>query len=76
MLHILLITLLIVAICVALLGLRVFFVKGGHFPSPHVGESKAMRDRGIRCVQEQDREARSRHRFPEADADGTGVWTN
>lgn len=63
MLHTILITLLIVAICVALLGVKVFFVKGGRFPNSHVSGSKAMRDRGIGCVQSQDREAQRKHRF-------------
>lgn len=63
MLHTILITLLIVAICVVLLGVKVFFVKGGRFPNSHVSGSKAMRDRGIGCVQSQDREARRKRRF-------------
>lgn len=63
MLHTILITLLIVAICVALLGVKVFFVKGGRFPNSHVSGSKAMRDRGIGCVQSQDREAQRKYRF-------------
>lgn len=63
MLHTILITLLIVAICVVLLGVKVFFVKGGRFPNSHVSGSKAMRDRGIGCVQSQDREAQHKRRF-------------
>ena len=63
MLHTILITLLIVAICVVLLGVTVFFVKGGRFPNSHVSGSKAMRDRGIGCVQSQDREAQRKRRF-------------
>ena len=47
MLGTLLITLLIVAICIVLLGVKVFFVKGGKFPNGHVSGNKAMRDRGI-----------------------------
>ena len=46
MLGTLLITLLIVAICIVLLGVKVFFVKGGKFPNGHVSGNKAMRDRG------------------------------
>ena len=55
MLDTILITLLIVAICIVLLGVKVFFVKGGRFPNGHVSGNKAMRDRGIGCVQSQDR---------------------
>lgn len=36
MLDTILITLLIVAICIVLLGVKVFFVKGGRFPNGHV----------------------------------------
>lgn len=63
MLYIILITLLIVAICVVLLGVRVFFVKDGKFPNGHVSGNKAMRERGIGCVQSQDREAQRKPRF-------------
>lgn len=63
MLDTILITLLIVAISIALLGIKVFFVKGGKFPNGHVSGNKAMRDRGIGCVQSQDREAQKKSRF-------------
>ena len=54
----LLFTLLIIAICVALLSVKVILKKNGRFPNTHVGGSKAMRKRGIKCVQSQDRDAR------------------
>lgn len=57
------ITILFVAIGVLLLGVKVFFVKGGKFPNSHVSGNKAMRDRKIGCVQSQDREARKKRRF-------------
>lgn len=60
MLYTILITLLIVAICFALLGIRMLFVKGGKFPNGHVSGNKALRDKGINCVQSQDREARQK----------------
>ena len=63
MLYCVLITLLIVAISVLLLGVKVFFVKGGRFPNSHVSGNKAMRERGIGCVQSQDREAQPRARI-------------
>lgn len=50
-------TLLIIAICVALLAIKVIVLKNGRFPNTHVGGSKAMRKRGIKCVQSQDRDA-------------------
>lgn len=63
MLTTLLITLALVAVCVLLLGVKVFFVKGGRFPNSHVSGNKAMRARGIGCVQSQDREAQRKSRF-------------
>ena len=60
MLKTLLITLLIVAICIAL-------------PNTHVSGSKAMRKRGIGCVQSQDREAQriNPHAIPERQSAAT-----
>lgn len=52
-----LITMLIVAICIALLSVKILFKKNGRFPNTHISGSKAMRKRGIGCVQSQDREA-------------------
>ena len=63
MLETILITLLIVAICVLLLGVKVFFVKGGKFPNGHVSGNKALWKKGIGCVQSQDREAQKKPRF-------------
>lgn len=58
MLKTILITMLIVAICIALLSVKILLKKNGRFPNTHVSGSKAMRERGIGCVQSQDREAR------------------
>lgn len=63
MLKTILIALLVVALCVVLLGIRIFFVKGGKFPNAHVSGNKAMREKGIGCVQSQDREAQRKSRF-------------
>ncbi len=63
MLKTMLLTLLIVAACLLLLGVRILFVKGGKFPNSHVSGNKAMRERGIGCVQSQDREAQKKGRF-------------
>lgn len=54
-------SLVIVAICVALLCVKILLERNGKFPNTHVGGSKAMRDKGIGCVQSQDREARQKH---------------
>lgn len=63
MLDTILVTLLIVAICVLLLGVKVFFVKGEKFPNIHVSGNEALRKKGIDCVQSQDREARCKPSF-------------
>lgn len=56
MLDTILITVLIVAICIALLSVGIFLK--GKFPNTHVSGSKALRKKGVGCVQSQDREAR------------------
>ncbi len=54
------ITMLIVAISIALLAIKIILQKNGKFPNSHVSGNKAMRERGIGCVQSQDRSARIR----------------
>ena len=58
MIETLLISMLIIAIAVALLLVKVLWKKDGRFSSQHIHDSEAMRERGIHCVIEQDREAR------------------
>ena len=58
MIKLLLLTLLVVAVCIVLLSVNILLKKDGRFPNTHVGGSKAMRDRGITCVQSQDYEMR------------------
>ena len=41
-----------------LLSVRIILRKNGRFRSMHISDSKAMRERGIGCVQSQDRQAR------------------
>ena len=45
------------------LGVKVFFTKGGKFPNGHVSGNKALRKKGIGCAQSQDREAQKKPRF-------------
>ncbi|MCQ2311382.1 MAG: hypothetical protein MJZ64_06510 [Paludibacteraceae bacterium] len=49
----------------AMLGLciRVLIKKNGRFSSQHIGGSKAMKERGIHCVNTQDYEARYRKKI-------------
>ncbi len=42
---------------ILLLGIRIFFVKGGTFPNIHIGGNKALKDKGIDCATSQDRDA-------------------
>ena len=56
----LLLSVLIIAIAMALFLVKLIFKKDGRFSSQHIHDSKAMKDRGIQCVMDQDREARKR----------------
>ena len=60
MIETLLISTLIIAICMAFFLVRVLFVKNGTFKSQHIHDSEAMRERGIHCVMDQDREMREK----------------
>ena len=55
----LLISMLIIAIAIALLCVKLLFRKNGEFTSMHIHDSEAMKERGIKCVMDQDRQARS-----------------
>lgn len=63
MVEILILTALIIAIALAFLSVKVIFRKNGSFASQHIHDSQAMRERGIHCVLDQDREARRRSRL-------------
>ena len=39
----------LVLVSVLLLGVRVFFVKGGRFPSPHAHDNPELTRKGIAC---------------------------
>ena len=54
MVKLLLITLGIVAIAVVLLSLKLILKGDVRGPMTHIGASKAMRDRGIHCVESMD----------------------
>ena len=61
--EILLLTTLIIAIGMAFFLVKVLSRKEGTFSSQHIPDSQAMRDRGIHCVMDQDREMRRKSRF-------------
>ena len=54
MLKVFLFCLIIVAVSILLLSVRLIFKKNGRFVKTHVSQSKAMRDRGVTCIQSQD----------------------
>lgn len=62
MIKLLLLTLLIVAVSVALLSVKVIIRKNGMFSSQHVHDNPGLRKQGIHCVMDQDREAREKNR--------------
>ena len=47
----------------AFLCIKLVFRKDGRFSSQHIHDSKAMRQRGIHCVMDQDKEMRRKSRF-------------
>lgn len=59
----LLITIALLFLSMALLSVRVILKKNGRFSSKHIGQSKAMRERGIGCVNSQDFEAQQDNRL-------------
>ncbi len=61
MLHLLLSTLLIIAIGVVLLSVKLFFNR--NFVHTHISGNKALNRRNIHCVQELDRELRRPNKF-------------
>ena len=66
----LIISLIIALLAVLLLGVRVFFVRGGKFPSTHIEANKALREKGIHCVNSQmESEARQKNLFDRIDAE-------
>jgi uncharacterized protein YoxC len=63
MIETLLISVLIIAIAMIFFLVRVLFVKQGEFKSQHIHDSEAMKERGIHCVMDQDREMRTKNRY-------------
>lgn len=59
----LLLTTLIIAIGMLFFCVKLVFSKNGSFSSQHIHDSKAMKERGIHCVMDQDREMRRKSRF-------------
>lgn len=60
MIKTLLFSVLILVIGMAFLGIKVLLKRNGTMSSMHIHDSQAMKDRGIHCVMDQDREERQR----------------
>lgn len=67
MMEILLLSTLIIAIGMVFFCVKLIFRKNGTFSSQHIHDSQAMRERGIHCVMDQDREMRQRSKFSVAE---------
>lgn len=63
MIETLLISTLIIAIGMAFFCVKLIFRKDGKFSSQHIHDSEAMKERGIHCVMDQDREMRTKSKF-------------
>ena len=63
MIETLLVSTLIIAIGMAFLLVKVLFRENGTFSSQHIHDSEAMKERGIHCVLDQDREMRTASEF-------------
>ena len=61
MLKLALIIMAILAVCVVLLTVNIW-LRGGEFRSQHIGQSEAMRSKGIHCVQSMDKIERKTHK--------------
>jgi len=58
-----LLSILIVGLAVIGLCVRIILKKNGRFSSQHIGGNKAMRERGIHCVNTQDYEMRHQQKI-------------
>ena len=63
MVETLIVSLVIIAAGMLLLLVKVLSRKNGTFSSQHIHDSEAMKERGIHCVMDQDREMRRKSRF-------------
>ena len=56
MLKTIIISFVLLAVAILLMGVRIFFTKKGTFPNTHISGSQAMKDRGISCATSQERD--------------------
>ena len=60
MIKIFFLSVLIIAIAIALLSIRVILLKNGTMKSQHIKDNDYLKSKGIHCVIDQDREERGR----------------
>ncbi len=54
MIQILLLTVALIGVAVVLLGVKIFFVKGGKLPNTHIHANPEMKRRGITCARDEE----------------------
>ena len=64
MVELIIFSIIIIGASMLFLSVRILFKKNGRFVKTHLSQSKAMRERGIGCVQSQD--FAMRHKSPHA----------
>ncbi|MCF0205313.1 MAG: hypothetical protein HUK12_08520 [Muribaculaceae bacterium] len=53
MLATILFSVIIIAVAIAIMAVKIIFVKGGKFPGPHAHDSAALRKKGVKCASKQ-----------------------
>lgn len=61
------VSLVLLILGILLLGVRIFFVKGGEFPNIHIGGNASLKNKGVHCATTQDREAQAAKNRPNFD---------
>lgn len=54
MIQVLVLTVALIGVAVVLLGVKIFFVKGGKFPNTHIHANPEMKRRGITCARDEE----------------------
>ena len=71
----LIVSTLLISVGMILLLVKVLLRRNGTFSSQHIHDSKAMRNRGIHCVMDQDREMRRKSKYSVKERNGQKVAT-
>lgn len=71
----LIVSTLLISVGMILLLVKVLLRRNGTFSSQHIHDSKAMRNRGIHCVMDQDHEMRRKSKYAVKERNGQKVAT-